>query len=48
MTLSAGPGAPPVPSVCLGVLDRWGLAPAGPGDAVEPARTPVFDDLSGR
>ncbi|MGI8804531.1 MAG: 2,3-bisphosphoglycerate-independent phosphoglycerate mutase [Thermoleophilaceae bacterium] len=41
----AGPGPPPVPSVCLVVLDGWGLAPAGPGNAVELADTPVFDEL---
>jgi 2,3-bisphosphoglycerate-independent phosphoglycerate mutase len=33
------------PSVCLVVLDGWGLAPPGPGNAVELADTPVFDDL---
>jgi 2,3-bisphosphoglycerate-independent phosphoglycerate mutase len=27
------------------VLDGWGLAPPGPGNAVELADTPVFDDL---
>jgi 2,3-bisphosphoglycerate-independent phosphoglycerate mutase len=31
--------------VCLVVLDGWGLAPAGPGNAVSLARTPVFDGL---
>src|SRR5918999_6254064 len=31
--------------VCLVILDGWGLAPAGPGNAVERAQTPVFDDL---
>jgi 2,3-bisphosphoglycerate-independent phosphoglycerate mutase len=36
-----------VPSVCLVVLDGWGLAPAGPGNAVSLARTPVFDRLWG-
>jgi 2,3-bisphosphoglycerate-independent phosphoglycerate mutase len=35
----------PVPSVCLVVLDGWGLADPGPGNAVELADTPVFDDL---
>ena len=35
----------PVPSVCLVVLDGWGLAPTGPGNAVALARTPVFDGL---
>ena len=34
-----------VPAVCLVVLDGWGLAPDGPGNAVSLARTPVFDDL---
>jgi 2,3-bisphosphoglycerate-independent phosphoglycerate mutase len=34
-----------VPSVCLVVLDGWGLAPAGPGNAVSLADTPVFDRL---
>jgi 2,3-bisphosphoglycerate-independent phosphoglycerate mutase len=40
-----GPGAPPVPAVCLVILDGWGLAPAGPGNAIELADTPVFDEL---
>jgi len=34
-----------VPSVCLVVLDGWGLAPDGPGNAVALADTPVFDRL---
>jgi 2,3-bisphosphoglycerate-independent phosphoglycerate mutase len=34
-----------VPSVCLVVLDGWGLAPDGPGNAVSLADTPVFDAL---
>jgi 2,3-bisphosphoglycerate-independent phosphoglycerate mutase len=45
VTLPAGPGAPPVPRACLVILDGWGLAPPGPGNAVELARTPVFDAL---
>ena len=38
-------------SICLSasqalvILDGWGLAPAGPGNAVELADTPVFDRL---
>jgi 2,3-bisphosphoglycerate-independent phosphoglycerate mutase len=32
--------------VGLVVLDGWGLAPPGPGNAVEIANTPVFDRLS--
>ncbi len=35
----------PVPSACLVVLDGWGLAEPGPGNAVSLARTPVFDAL---
>jgi 2,3-bisphosphoglycerate-independent phosphoglycerate mutase len=31
--------------VCLVILDGWGLAPPGPGNAVELANTPVFDRL---
>ena len=30
------------------ILDGWGIAPPGPGNAVELARTPVFDDLVAR
>ena len=36
-----------MPSVCLVILDGWGLAPAGPGNAVSQAATPVFDRLWG-
>ncbi len=35
----------PVPSAVLVVLDGWGLAPDGPGNAVSLAATPVFDEL---
>jgi 2,3-bisphosphoglycerate-independent phosphoglycerate mutase len=45
MTLPAGPDGLPAPSVCLIVLDGWGLAEPGPGNAVSLARTPVFDEL---
>jgi 2,3-bisphosphoglycerate-independent phosphoglycerate mutase len=34
-----------VPAVTLIVLDGWGLAPDGPGNAVSLAKTPVFDEL---
>jgi 2,3-bisphosphoglycerate-independent phosphoglycerate mutase len=34
-----------VPLVALVILDGWGCAPAGPGNAVELADTPVFDQL---
>jgi 2,3-bisphosphoglycerate-independent phosphoglycerate mutase len=43
--LPAGPERLPVPSVALIVLDGWGLAPPGPGNAVSLASTPVFDGL---
>ncbi|MDO9355581.1 MAG: 2,3-bisphosphoglycerate-independent phosphoglycerate mutase [Solirubrobacteraceae bacterium] len=33
------------PQVALVVLDGWGLAPAGPGNAVSLANTPVMDRL---
>jgi 2,3-bisphosphoglycerate-independent phosphoglycerate mutase len=32
-------------SVCLVILDGWGLAPDGPGNAISLAKTPVFDEL---
>jgi 2,3-bisphosphoglycerate-independent phosphoglycerate mutase len=44
-SLPAGPSALPAASTCLIVLDGWGLAPEGPGNAVSLARTPVFDAL---
>jgi 2,3-bisphosphoglycerate-independent phosphoglycerate mutase len=40
-----GPSSLPVPCACLIVLDGWGLADPGPGNAVSLARTPVFDAL---
>ena len=36
------------PLVALVILDGWGCAPAGPGNAVELADTRVFDDLWAR
>ena len=38
----------PFPAVCLVVLDGFGLAPDGPGNAISLADTPVFDDLWAR
>ena len=35
----------PYPLVALVVLDGWGCAPPGPGNAVELAETPTFDRL---
>ena len=39
------PSRDPVPLVALVILDGWGCAPPGPGNAVELADTPVFDGL---
>jgi 2,3-bisphosphoglycerate-independent phosphoglycerate mutase len=36
------------PLVALVILDGWGCAPAGPGNAVELADTPVFDGIWAR
>jgi 2,3-bisphosphoglycerate-independent phosphoglycerate mutase len=36
------------PLVALVILDGWGCAPPGPGNAVDLAETPVFDGLWGR
>jgi 2,3-bisphosphoglycerate-independent phosphoglycerate mutase len=44
-SLPAGPGGLPAPCACLIILDGWGLAEPGPGNAVSLARTPVFDEL---
>jgi 2,3-bisphosphoglycerate-independent phosphoglycerate mutase len=38
----------PLPSLALVILDGWGLAPDGPGNAISQADTPVFDRLWGR
>ncbi len=35
----------PAPCACLVVLDGWGMAEPGPGNAVSLAHTPVFDRL---
>jgi 2,3-bisphosphoglycerate-independent phosphoglycerate mutase len=40
-----GSRVPVVPLVALVILDGWGCAPPGPGNAVELADTPVFDRL---
>jgi 2,3-bisphosphoglycerate-independent phosphoglycerate mutase len=39
------PDGRPYPLVALVILDGWGCAPAGPGNAVDLADTPVFDEL---
>ena len=43
--IPAGPSSTPVPSVTLVILDGWGLAPEGPGNAISQANTPTFDEL---
>ncbi len=40
-----GPSQLPVPSLALIILDGWGLAPPGPGNAISQADTPIFDRL---
>ncbi len=47
--MSVRPGAQQLPAaaVALIILDGWGCAPAGPGNAVSLATTPVFDELWG-
>src|SRR5437588_8199578 len=45
MALPPGPREVPVPALALIILDGWGLAPAGPGNAVSLASTAVFDEL---
>jgi 2,3-bisphosphoglycerate-independent phosphoglycerate mutase len=45
MAPASAPAGLPVPAVALIVLDGWGLAPEGPGNAVSLAHTPVFDEL---
>jgi 2,3-bisphosphoglycerate-independent phosphoglycerate mutase len=47
MAIAPGPDRLPAPAVALVVLDGWGLAPDGPGNAVSLASTPVFDELWG-
>jgi 2,3-bisphosphoglycerate-independent phosphoglycerate mutase len=43
--LPTGPSELPAGSCVLVVLDGWGIAPDGPGNAVSLADTPVFDEL---
>jgi 2,3-bisphosphoglycerate-independent phosphoglycerate mutase len=45
MSLPAGVASLPASCACLIVLDGWGLAEPGPGNAVSLARTPIFDEL---
>jgi 2,3-bisphosphoglycerate-independent phosphoglycerate mutase len=43
--IPAGPSGVPVPSLALVILDGWGLADPGPGNAIAQANTPVFDSI---
>ena len=43
--MAPGPGDIPVSCACLMILDGWGMAPPGPGNAIALAATPVFDEL---
>ena len=43
--LPSGPSKLPAGSCVLVVLDGWGIAPDGPGNAISLADTPVFDEL---
>ena len=45
LSVPAGPSSLPAQRAVLVVLDGWGLAPDGPGNAVSLAQTPVFDEL---
>src|SRR5690606_34302012 len=42
------PDSLPVPGLALVILDGWGLAPDGPGNAISLADTPNFDRLRDR
>ncbi len=46
--MTDGPQELPVARAALIVLDGWGLADPGPGNAVDLAETPVFDELWSR
>ncbi len=45
MGTDGGSGPLPVPSLALVILDGFGIAPDGPGNAVALADTPVFDEI---
>jgi len=45
VAIPPGADSVPAPAVALIILDGWGLAPDGPGNAVSLAETPVFDEL---
>ena len=43
--MTGAPSGLPVPGLALVILDGWGLAEPGPGNAIELADTPSFDRL---
>ncbi len=45
MSIPPGPELLPAPCACLIVLDGWGVADPGPGNAISLAHTAVFDEL---
>ncbi len=45
--VTEGPARLPVQRAALIILDGWGMADPGPGNAVSQADTPVFDELWG-
>jgi 2,3-bisphosphoglycerate-independent phosphoglycerate mutase len=45
MALASGAQSLPAACAALIVLDGWGIAPDGPGNAISLAQTPVFDQL---
>lgn len=45
MSLPPGPQRADISCACLIVMDGWGIAPPGPGNAITLAQTPVFDEL---
>ena len=45
MAIPSGPDSLPVTGLALVILDGWGLAEPGPGNAVSQAETPTFDAL---